>query len=234
MTAVIRWTIALLLAALLAAAVAHRLGHPVLPPRWNPWAPIDLTAGPNLLTRFKLNRLAGDGAACRAALAATALAFTPVPDRATGPGCGFRDAVRVTGSDVRFGSAFTATCPLAAAWALFETHVLQPAALRRFGQPVVRVRHLGSYACRNLYGRAAGRRSQHATANALDVAGFTLADGTAVTLAADWDGAEVKAAFLRDLRDGACGLFDTVLGPDYNAAHRDHFHLDMGPARVCR
>jgi len=43
----------------------------------------------------------------------------------------------------------------------------------------------------------------------------------------DWTGAGVEAAFLRDVRDGACDLFSTVLSPDYNTAYRDHFHLDQ-------
>ena len=56
----------------------------------------------------------------------------------------------------------------------------------------------------------------------------------------DWDSADArKAAFLRDIRDGACGMFTTVLSPDYNAAHRDHFHLDQANRgmmgwRACR
>ena len=46
--------------------------------------------------------------------------------------------------------------------------------------------------------------------------------------------ARPEAAFLREVNDGACRFFNAVLGPDYNAAHRDHFHLDMGRWRVCR
>jgi hypothetical protein len=99
---------------------------------------------------------------------------------------------------------------------------------------VSRIVHFGTYSCRNINHRTIGRRSEHASANALDVAGFVLADGTSVTVAQDWKGDSRKAALLRDLRDGACRFFDVVLGPDYNAAHRDHFHLDMGRYRACR
>lgn len=42
------------------------------------------------------------------------------------------------------------------------------------------------------------------------------------------------AAFLREVRDGACGIFHAVLGPDYNALHRSHFHFDIGRYRQCR
>jgi hypothetical protein len=117
---------------------------------------------------------------------------------------------------------------------VFELHALKPAARRHLGQEVVRVDHLGTYACRNLYNRESGRRSEHATANAIDIGGFGLADGSRVVVEADWSGDPRKRAFLRAARDGACGIFDVVLSPDYNEAHRDHFHLDMGANRACR
>ena len=39
--------------------------------------------------------------------------------------------------------------------------------------------------------------------------------------------ATAEAAFLRRLHRGACGTFGTVLGPEANEAHRDHFHFDL-------
>jgi hypothetical protein len=41
----------------------------------------------------------------------------------------------------------------------------------------------------------------------------------------------VEAAFLRRLHKGACGTFGTVLGPEANEAHRNHFHFDLAPRR---
>ena len=64
-----------------------------------------------------------------------------------------------------------------------------------------------------------------------------LADGTRVSVLGDWNGDPARAAFLRDARASACELFGTVLSPDYNAAHADHFHLDQAAGRfgsVCR
>lgn len=40
-----------------------------------------------------------------------------------------------------------------------------------------------------------------------------------------------NAKFLRQLHAGACGIFGTVLGPEANEAHRNHFHLDLTPRK---
>jgi hypothetical protein len=85
-----------------------------------------------------------------------------------------------------------------------------------------------------VYDRPEATRSRHATAEAWDVAGFVLADGRRIRVARDWKGRSREARFLHELRDGACLYFDGVLSPDYNAAHRDHLHLDRGPFRMCR
>ena len=222
------------LAALALAAVLVRAGVLPMPDRWNPFTPLSIANEPNWLTRTKLGWLKDDPLQCHAVLQGAAIAFSPLPDRTTGEGCGFSNAVAVERASVAFNDGFPASCPLAAAFALFERHVLQQAAREHLGREVARVEHFGTYACRNLYHRESGRRSEHATANAIDIAGFVLEDGTRVTLKGDWDGDGGKAAFLRALRDGACRIFNVTLGPDYNEAHRDHFHFDMGPRRACR
>ena len=172
----------------------------------------------------------GDRALCEAALAGSTLRYRAVEDRRTGEDCGFENAVRVAGSDLSYGAGFVATCRLAVGLALWETHVLQPAARASFGAEVRGIDHFGTYACRNVNNRQTGRRSQHAFANAIDIAGFRLADGRHVTVLHDWQdaGDDPAANFLAAVHDGACGIFGTVLGPAYNAAHRNHFHFDMG------
>lgn len=144
------------------------------------------------------------------------------------------NTLRVQGGEVALSSSFLASCPLAVAFALFERHALQPASQAVYGQAVTRVDHLGSFACRNIYNRENGTRSQHASANALDIAGFRLADGRTISVLKDWPRDNQDARFLRQVRDGACDMFSVVLSPDYNAAHRNHFHLDVGPWWVCR
>ena len=128
------------------------------------------------------------------------------------------------------------SCAVAAGFVLWMRDSVAPAAQRHFRQRVIRVVHLGSYNCRPIAG--GGGWSEHATANALDISAFILADGTRISLIADWNGDAARAAFLRDVRDGACELYSTVLSPDYNRAHADHFHFDMadraGGWQVCR
>ncbi|AMM26441.1 extensin-like domain-containing protein [Variovorax sp. PAMC 28711] len=233
--------------ALAAAALAFGLysGAIVVPARYDPWAPLDVTAPPDALTGFKLSRAQTDPARCKAALAQTGMQYDAVPDRTTGPGCGFDNAVRLRQAGVRFGAPLTLSCPMALSFAMWERHALQRAAAERFGQPVAAIEHLGSYACRNINrgeGATPGAsRSRHATANALDVSGLTLRDGRRFSVQKNWAAANENsaapdegAALLRDAHRGACRYFDGVLGPDYNAVHRDHFHLETGGFSMCR
>ncbi|MBC3347932.1 extensin family protein [Pseudomonas sp. SWRI196] len=209
-------------------------GWLAVPPQWNPWAPLDVNVPPNLLTRYKLMALRNDPQLCDQALATSGLRATRQADSSPQASCPLSNVLRVQGGEVALSSSFLASCPLAVAFALFERHALQPAALATYGQKVMRVDHLGSFACRNLYGRESGARSQHATASALDIAGFRLADGRSVSVLKDWPKDNTHAQFLRQVRDGACDVFNVVLSPDYNAAHRNHFHLDVGPWWICR
>lgn len=205
-----------------------------VPPRWNPWAPLDVRAEPNFLTSFKLGRLQDDPALCDQALATSTLRYSRQADSPASAHCPLSNTLRIQGGDVALSSSFLASCPLAVAYAMFEYHSLQSTAQAVLGQRVTRIDHLGSFACRNVYNRSEGRLSQHASANALDIAGFRLADGQRIDLLKDWSDSGEKGRFLKALQQAACTHFNTVLGPEYNAAHRNHFHLDMGMWRVCR
>jgi hypothetical protein len=205
-----------------------------LPPEWDPRTPLDLTAEPNAVTGWKLGRIARDPAACFASFATSGLSPVRVADRPAAGGCAVEDAVVLPAGIRAAPRDPVVTCGLAAAWVLFERNSLQSAARRHLGTEVAGLRHLGTHNCRNVNHAAEGRRSQHATANAIDIAAFTLRDGREVRLARDWTGGGPEAAFLRGVRDGACRWFRAVLGPEYNAAYADHFHFDMGPWRSCR
>jgi hypothetical protein len=208
-----------------------------------PWAPLDLGAPAGMFTGRKLVALGNDFGQCRALLERAGVRYTVLPVRRDEERCGYADGVRFLAGGARRISYAPASlgiaCPVAAALSMWEWEVVQPAAQRHFGQRVVGIDHFGSYNCRRIYGRDAGTWSEHATADAIDVAGFRLADGRRITIVGDWRDPGPKAGFLKDVRDGACKLFATTLSPDYNAAHRDHLHLDQANRgamgwRACR
>ena len=212
-------------------------------PQDMPWTPLQLGEPIGLFTGRKLTALTGDFPQCRALLKDAGVRYTALPERRDGDRCGYADGVRLTDGGSRnigFRPAnLGIACPVAAALAMWEWDVVQPAAQKYLGSRVTATDHFGSYSCRRIYGRDAGNWSEHSTADAVDIAGFRLADGARITVVGDWRGDDAKAAFLHDIRDGACDLFATTLSPDYNAAHRDHLHLDQANRgsmgwRACR
>jgi hypothetical protein len=216
------------------AGVVFLLLDAFAPPQHLPWKPLRLADPIGAATAGKLLRIETDPAACRAVLGDGGVRLDETPTRSDGF-CEIRDAVSVRGGTTPLRPAGPVmTCATALSFALWERQVVQPAARAHLGVGVAAIEHYGTYACRRVGGGEAGRISQHGSANALDVAGFRLADGRRITVAADWGDGTAEGRFLRAVRDGACRSFETVLGPEYNLAHRDHLHLDRGAYRLCR
>jgi hypothetical protein len=97
-----------------------------------------------------------------------------------------------------------------------------------------------SYMCRNVNNAATGNLSDHAFGDALDVVGFKLMDGRSISVLEGWPGSEEQGSrIVRYAHDAACSLFMTTLGPESNALHHDHLHLDLAchgkscVARLC-
>lgn len=204
-------------------------------PEHNPWAPLDLRDPPGWATQTKIADLRDDPASCRAILERSEVEFEAL-EPAGENACRREDRTRLANYPLSPNTPPT-TCALAAAMELWLTRAVEPAAEEILGSPLARIEHLGAFSCRRLYGRSEGAWSEHATGNAIDISAFVLEDGTRISLLGDWEGEDDEARFLRSVRDGACGIFGTVLSPDYNAAHRDHFHLDQearGWGGVCR
>lgn len=142
----------------------------------------------------------------------------PAGQEINGPSiCGLTRPLRVTallGGKVLLNSVQTLDCPMVEALEGWITDVVQPAAQARFGQPVVQINSMGSYNCRGMNNQPGARLSEHSFGNATDVGGFVLADGRKITVVHDWTrGDEQAQAFLRDLHNGACQRFSTVLSP---------------------
>ena len=116
-------------------------------------------------------------------------------------------------------------CPLVSALDRWVTEGVQPAALHWFGQPVTGIHQIGSYSCRHMVGGSGV--SEHSYGNALDIAGFTLADGRKITVKNGWHGSPEEQGFLHDVQLYACETFTTVLAPGYNIYHYDHIHVDL-------
>ncbi len=121
----------------------------------------------------------------------------------------------------------TLACPIVSALDRWVSAGVQPAALHWFGSPVVEIKQISAYSCRGMVGTRSSHISEHAFGNALDVAGFVLADGRKITVVKGWRGTPEEQGFLHDVQLYACETFNTVLGPGYNAAHYNHLHLDL-------
>lgn len=160
--------------------------------------------------------------------------------------CSVANPVKVSGdAQLRWSQPGLVSCTMARSIERFEAQVVEPAALKIFGQPVVRLVHMGTYNCRTrrtettiaatgTKGAAAGGRlSEHAKGQAIDVGGFVLADGTVITVKHDWHGAGKRSEFLQEVARASCEHFNVVLTPNHNRLHQDHLHLDMGPHRLC-
>lgn len=223
----------LVLLALVAGGVAVYEGWIRIPPNALPWAPVMLDSKPGWFANVQLNGLSTDGAACRAALSRSTMKFSVMADRKIGEDCGFTDVVRADATPIAFSPRTVATCSLTAGLYWWQQR-LDEIAQAELGSRVVRIDQLGTYACRNINAAAEGRRSQHATANAIDVAAFHLADGRVISVLKDYGKPTPEGRFLDAAHDSACGLFNIVLGPKYNRLHANHFHLDLGGFRFCR
>lgn len=196
-----------------------------------------------------------------------------------------------SGKGVKLNPPATTNCAVVAHLYQWIETVAQPSAKRAFGSPIVELRNVSSYMCRNRYNDPARKISEHAFANAIDIAALKLADGRSIDVQTYWGLVQESAAanapvsskaawprnaskeagktqvrsdsktaskkapaiaairkanaepapakprstqellFLKDLHAGACGIFTTVLGPEANRAHHDHFHFDLKERR---
>lgn len=147
--------------------------------------------------------------------------------------CGERSPLVVTallvrGRMVPLSAPVTTNCQMAGALPLWAEAV-DAYAGAMLESPLAAIETGTSYMCRNRNNATGGFTSEHGFANAVDITGFTLADGRRIGVEADWlPPAEPEGRLLRLAHDAACGRFTTVLGPEANAEHHDHLHLDLG------
>ena len=208
----------------------------LVPHQHLPWRKLNPNAPVGLSTRIQLLRVSLSPSSSCAALSDSATGFQ---SRAADPHrpdnvCGWNEARHIQKSgDVSFAKAPVMQCPLGLGVHIWAQAV-NKAAKARYGSELKRIHHAGTFSCRRQNGNSSGQWSEHAFANAFDVTGFELDDGRVISVLKGWNGSREDQIFLRSARDSACKIFNVTLSPDFNAAHADHFHFDMGPVSTCR
>jgi len=185
------------------------------------------------------NAAAVDGDRCVAALKASGAKFTahPAMKQPNKQGCGMPRGVTVTKgpTGIVYSPALEIDCSFASELPKVEA-ILQEEAKAALGSEIKKIETLGSYACRaskgpltTAYG-GKGILSEHAFGLAFDLKTLTTKKGDVVTVSKDWGKATKKGDFLAPLRRRLLDETEIthVITPDYNAAHRDHLHIDRG------
>ncbi len=143
--------------------------------------------------------------------------------------CGVKDAVQITSvSGVTLSRASTMECGTAIALNEWVDKTVKPTFKRR--GPVVQLQVAAHYACRTRNNQKGARVSEHGKGRAIDISGFVMADGEVVTVLKGWR-KNPSQKQLKKIWRGACGPFGTVLGPNSDHYHADHFHLDTARYR---
>lgn len=149
-----------------------------------------------------------------------------------GPGmCGSFRPFNVAAVDrgrVSLQPAALLRCPMVPAVDSWVQDVVIPASVHYLGSPVKGLRVMASYSCRTRNSVPFAKLSEHGLANAIDIGAFDLADGRRITVLRGWRrGSDAEQAFLRAIHRDACRYFTTVLGPEADQHHQNHFHLDL-------
>jgi len=201
-----------------------------------PWRALNPNAPIGLSTRTQLLRVSFSPSSVCNMIAEEATAFQSLeadphkPDKI----CGWSHALHVQKSgSVSFAKDPVMQCPLSLGVHIW-TQELDRLAQAQLGSGLKKIHHAGTYSCRRQNGNSSNSWSEHAFANAFDITGFELDDGRVISVLKGWNGRHKDRKFLRRARDTACKIFRVTLSPDFNAAHADHFHVDMGPVSTCR
>ena len=152
------------------------------------------------------------------------------PIRGRLAGCRIARPVRVTSIDgVRLSQPAVLDCKTAKALKSWLRKGARPA-VGRLGGGIASMRVMASYACRTRNSQPGAKLSEHARGKAIDIGAITLKNGMTISVLKGWRD-PVKGKILRRMHRAACGPFGTVLGPDANRFHRDHFHFDVARYR---
>jgi hypothetical protein len=219
-----------------------------------------VTPGQMMTVPWTETEIAAAKAKCSEALSSLSIDYEPLPPIKEGL-CGAPAPILLKAlgqePEVALDPPATVTCTLAKALSTWLNESVQPQAKALFNSSVTKL-HVGSYTCRNRNGGADPALSEHALANAIDISDFILASGERVAVVDSWPSDnpplpmpnpdrtssstvsmqrvsvsldDHERAFLKSVRDDACGIFGTVLGPGADEAHKSHLHVDMKERR---
>jgi hypothetical protein len=188
------------------------------------------TTGPDFVIRDDPWR-SPEERACLASGVVHQTAFVHSRSALGGPSvCGAENPFEMVAADngrVQLDPPASLRCPMIPQIDRWVTEVVEPAVRYNFREQLVGLTVLASYSCRPMNSQEGAMISEHAYANAVDIGGFKLSDGRTISVERGWNGSERERAFLRTVHDGSCEYFTTVLGPNYNSLHSNHFHLDL-------
>ncbi len=159
------------------------------------------------------------------------LAGAPLPEiEGRIDACGVAHPVRLSRIDgVKLSQPATIDCGTARALSSWVRGTVDPILADR-GGGVSGLRVVAHYDCRPRNNRRGAKISEHGKGHAIDIAAFQLADEAEISVLEGWRNRKDRR-LLKRFHDAACGPFKTVLGPDSDRHHRDHFHLDTARYR---
>lgn len=170
---------------------------------------------------------------CLARLVAAGHQAEAAAQPSTDPSCAVDDPVKLTvladparpGRTIALPGAPVLACAFAETFAAFVGEVAAPILAGRFGGSLASVETGPGFQCRPRNNQPGAKPSAHGRGLAIDIAGFTMADGHVMTVKPAGSAPPDRA--FAALRRSACGWFTTVLGPGSDAFHADHMHVDI-------
>jgi hypothetical protein len=174
-----------------------------------------------------------DFALCRNELAELGAKFTVPEMPAADAKCTVPNPVRISAivspvGKVDFPDGPILNCIFAKRFTTWVSDIAAPAVMARTGEALAALATGPGYECRGRNGDGTAKISEHAFGNAIDIVSFRLASKESIPVSHVTKTGNVESRWLTALRVSACGYFTTVLGPGSNAAHAEHFHLDLG------
>ncbi|AEI38324.1 MAG: extensin family protein [Zymomonas mobilis subsp. pomaceae] len=156
------------------------------------------------------------------------------PERQFNNGCYIHQAVVISAAQIPITHLGPLQCHAAEALAFWVDDAVQKSAKVWLGSAVIKVETFGSYNCRTRNSQSGAKISEHAHANAVDIAAFDLANGRRITIKNDWhEGDHQTKDFLHAVFRAACRRFSGVISPDGDNYHQDHLHMDLGASHYC-